>query len=142
MGVIARLPACDGQAADAVSAYTQLKLEDAPRQLNISKSVCPDVRIRLPRHKWPNSWSNIEDLVVPLERHLSTSGRVLCIFGSRTFVPISWMCKKQTSVSHRSTESEIISLDAGLRMDGLLALYLWDMVIEVLRSTNNTARHG
>ena len=32
-------------------------------------------------------------------------------FGSHTFVPISWMCKKQTSVSHSSTESEIISLD-------------------------------
>ena len=47
----------------------------------------------------------------------STSGRILCIFGSRTFAPISWMCKKQTSVSHSSTESEIISLDAGLRMD-------------------------
>ena len=46
-------------------------------------------------------------------------------------VPISWMCKKQTSVSHSSTESEIISLDAGLRMDGLLALDLWDVVIEV-----------
>ena len=27
--------------------------------------------------------------------------------------PISWMCKKQTSVSHCSTEAEIISLDAG-----------------------------
>ena len=32
------------------------------------------------------------------------------------------MCKKQMSVSHSSTESEIISLDAGLRMDGLPAL--------------------
>ena len=39
-------------------------------------------------------------------------GGVPCIFGSRTFVPISWMCKKQTSVSHSSTEAEIISLDA------------------------------
>ena len=38
------------------------------------------------------------------------------------------MCKKQTSVSHVSTESEIISVDAGLRMDGDLALDLWDMV--------------
>ena len=36
-----------------------------------------------------------------------------------TFVPISWMCKKQTSVSHSSTESEIVSLDTGLRLDGL-----------------------
>ena len=32
-------------------------------------------------------------------------------FGSHTFVPISWMCKKQTAVSRSSTESEIISLD-------------------------------
>ena len=37
------------------------------------------------------------------------------------------MCKKQTSVSHSSTESEIISLDDGLRMDGLPALDLWDV---------------
>ena len=70
-----------------------------------------------------------------LEDSKSTSGGVLCIFGRRTFVLVSWMCKKQSSVSH--TESEIISLDAGLRMDWLPALDLWDMVIEVLRSTNN-----
>ena len=44
------------------------------------------------------------------------------------------MCKRQTSVSHSSTESEILSLDAGLRMDGLPALELWDIVIQVLRS--------
>ena len=42
------------------------------------------------------------------------------------------MCKKRTSVSHSLTESEIISLDAGLRVDGLLALDLWDLAIEVL----------
>ena len=78
------------------------------------------------------------DFAGDLEDSKSTSGGVLCISGSRTFVPVSWMCKKQTSsVSHSSTESEIISLDAGLRMDGLSALDLWDMVIEVLRSTNN-----
>ena len=49
-----------------------------------------------------------------------------------TFVPISWMCKKQTAVSHSSTESEIISLDTGLRLDGLLALELWDLIVSVL----------
>ena len=48
------------------------------------------------------------------------------------------MCKKQTSVTHSSTDSEIISLDAGLRIDGLLALDSWDVVIEVLRSSNST----
>ena len=57
-------------------------------------------------------------------------------FGCRTFVPVRWMCKKQTVVSHSSPESEIVSLDAGLRMDGLLALDLWD----ILHSTNNTVQ--
>ena len=55
-------------------------------------------------------------------------GRTLCVAGSHTFVPISWKCKKQTAVSHSSTESEIISLDTGLRLDGLLALELWDLI--------------
>ena len=67
----------------------------------------------------------------------STSGGILCIFGSHTFVPISWMCKKQTSVSHSSTEAEIISLDAGVRMDGIPALSLWDLVIEVFHPVPN-----
>ena len=42
------------------------------------------------------------------------------------------MRKKQTSVSHSSTESEIISLDAGLRLDGIPALDLWDLIVSVL----------
>ena len=62
-----------------------------------------------------------------------------CAFlGSHTFVPISWMCKKQTSVSHSSTESEIISLDAGLRLDGTPALDSWDLIVAVLRNTNQS----
>ena len=60
-----------------------------------------------------------------------------CIFGSQTFVPISWMCKKQTSVSHSSTEAEVVSLDAGLRMDGIPALDLWDLVIVVFHPPPN-----
>ena len=62
----------------------------------------------------------------------NTSGGTLCIFGSHTFVPRSWMCKKQTAVSHSSTESEIISLDNGLRLDGLPASELWDLIVSVL----------
>ena len=61
----------------------------------------------------------------------------MCIFGSHTFVPISWMCKKQTYVSHSSTEAEIISLDAGLRMDGIPALDVWDLVMHMLHSSPN-----
>ena len=63
--------------------------------------------------------NSVSDFAGDLEHSKSTSGGILCIFGSRTFVPISWMCKKQTLVSHSSTESKIISLDAVLRMDVL-----------------------
>ena len=34
MDIISRLPGCDGQAADAVSAYTQVKMEDAHKLLS------------------------------------------------------------------------------------------------------------
>ena len=53
MDIISRLPGCDGQAADAVSAYTQVKIEDAHKLLKI-----------------PKSWSSLEGPVVPLERNL------------------------------------------------------------------------
>ena len=73
-----------------------------------------------------------------LEDSKSTSGGKLCVFGSHTFVPISWMCKKQTSVSHSSTESEIISLDAGLRLDGIPAVDSRDLIVAVLGNTNQS----
>ena len=44
------------------------------------------------------------------------------------------MCKKQTAVSHRSAESEIMSLDAGLRMEGLPAFQFWECVLETFSS--------
>ena len=63
----------------------------------------------------------------------STSGGTLCISGSHnTFVPITWMCKNQTPVSHSSTETEMISLDAGWRLDGIPAVDLWDLIVTVL----------
>ena len=74
------------------------------------------------------------DFAGDLEDSKSTSGGTLCIFGSHTFVPLSWMCKKQTAVSHSSTESEIISLDTGLRLDGLPALELCDLIVSVFGS--------
>ena len=50
MDIISRLPGCAGQAADAVSAETQARMEDAPSLLKIPKSECPDIWIRLPKH--------------------------------------------------------------------------------------------
>ena len=76
------------------------------------------------------------DFAGDLEDPKSTSGGALCVLGSHTIVPISWMCKKQTSVSHSSTESKIISLDAGLRLDGIPAHDLWDLIVAGFGTTN------
>ena len=70
MDIISRLPGCAGQAADAVSAFSHVKMEDAPKLFKIPKLECPDIWIRLPRHKWPKSWSSIEDPVVHVDRNL------------------------------------------------------------------------
>ena len=62
MEIISTLPGFDGQAADAVSAYTQVKMADAHKFLKIPKSECPDI--------WPKSWSSMKDPVVLFERNL------------------------------------------------------------------------
>ena len=50
------------------------------------------------------------------------------------------MCKKQTSVTHSSTELEIISLDAGLRLDDKRALDLSDLIVAVLHGNTNQSK--
>ena len=42
MDIKSRLPRCAGQAADAVSAYTQVKMGDAHKLLRIHQSECPN----------------------------------------------------------------------------------------------------
>ena len=79
------------------------------------------------------------DFAGDLEDSKSTSGGTLCFFGSHTFVPKSWMCKNQTAVSHSSTESEIISLDTGLILDGLPALEPWDLIVSVLGNVSRVS---
>ena len=48
--------------------------------IDIPESECPDVWIRLPRHKWATSRGKVEDPVVPLERNLygHPLARLLC----------------------------------------------------------------
>ena len=52
------------------------------------------------------------DFAGDLQDSKSTSGGTLCIFGSHTFVPISWMCKKkQTSACIlEASESTILRI--------------------------------
>ena len=65
-------PDCKGAQDKQLTQYLliQVKMEHAPKLLKNPKSECPDIWIRLPRHKWPKSWSSMEDPVVPLERNL------------------------------------------------------------------------
>ena len=43
-------------------------MEDAHKLFKIPKSEGPDIWIRLPRHKWPKSWSSMEDPIVLLNK--------------------------------------------------------------------------
>ena len=54
----------------SVGAHPSQKWRTLQTLLQIPKSECPDIGMRLPRHKWPTSWSNIEDPVVPLSKFL------------------------------------------------------------------------
>ena len=64
-----------------------------------------------------------------------------CVFSEATrSFQSAGMCKKQTSLSHSSTESEIISLDAVLSMDGKPALDLWDLIAAVLHGKTNQSK--
>ena len=70
MDIISRLPGCDGQAAEAVSAYTQVKWKMLTNYFKFPNRSVQTFGFRLIRHKWPKSWSSMEDPVVPLERNL------------------------------------------------------------------------
>ena len=72
-----------------------------------------------------------------LEDSKSTTGAYLVLVGPRTFVPITWICKKQGAVSHSSTESEVIALEASTRLEGIPLLILWEQVIDVFAPANS-----
>ena len=60
---------------------------------------------------------------------------MFCVSGSQTFVRLSHMRKIQTSVSHSSAAARI----AGLNIEGLPAVHVWDCVVQVLAPANLAA---
>ena len=66
MDFISRLPGCDGQAADAVSANTQVKMEDAHKLLKISK-------IRISRHMDTSTTTQMAFIMVQYGRSSRSS---------------------------------------------------------------------
>jgi len=69
----------------------------------------------------------------------STTGGVMAIVGPKTFVPLVAICKKQTAVSHSSTEAEMIALETLLRTEALPALAFWQVIYELYASTQTSA---
>ena len=61
MDIISRLPGCDGQAADAVSPHTQVKMEDAPTLLKNSK-------VRMSRYLDTSTTTQVAEIMVRYER--------------------------------------------------------------------------
>ena len=98
---------------------------------------------------WTQSWVQLcwvgdkpEDIIVALyvdagfggdlADSKSSTGAMLCLMGPNTFVPLTWLCKKNTAVSHSSSEAEVIAMDAGVRLEGLPALAFWEEVLTVV----------
>ena len=80
------------------------------------------------------------DFVGVLEDSKSTSSGILCIFGSRIFVPMRSMCKKRTSMSHKSTDSGSFFFFGCCFANGrnLWLAIMWDEVIDILHSSKKT----
>ena len=66
LDTISKLPGMAGETSGAISAYTQVKMTEAPRLLRLPKEGYPEIWIRIPP---PKSWNNLEDPVVLLERN-------------------------------------------------------------------------
>ncbi len=76
----------------------------------------------------------------------STSGVFLALYGPHSFFPLTGQSKKQTAVSHSTVEAEIVAADRAIRMAGLLALPLWErlldrpLALDVYQDNQATAR--
>ena len=62
---------------------------------------------------------------------------VYCILVTHSLHRKSNLTSHNMCVTQFSVESEIISLDADLRMDAVPALDLWDLIIDVMHSNSN-----
>ena len=86
-------------------------MEDAHKLFKIPKSECPDVWMRLPRHKWPKSWEHFEDPVVPLERHLYGHPLAGLLWETQfedVLLELGWEKSTQLGMSVCSSETRVI----------------------------------
>ena len=60
----------------------------------------------------------------------STSG-VIMLVGPNSFFILDVICKKQTVVSHSSSESELVAVDTHIRTSTIPILDFWDYILDV-----------
>ena len=82
------------------------------------------------------------DFASDTEESKSTNGGYVVLVGPNTWAPIACVCKAQTSVSHSSTESEVISLDYVLRTEGVPILSFLQHVASVMSFKETKTRGG
>ena len=75
-----------------------------------------------------------------VQRSKSTTGIFAALVGPNTFFPFNAICKKQTVVSHSSTESEIVALDTALRIEGLPLLSFWEAVVSTGKNNSTGSK--
>ena len=79
------------------------------------------------------------DFAGDLEGSKSTSGGTLCIFW-KSYIYSNKLDVKETNCRFAQfNRIWNISLDTGLRLDGLLALELWDLIVSVFRSVSQSS---
>ena len=61
LDAMSKLLGMAGETSDAISAYTRVKMTEAPRLLRMPKEECPEMWIRIPPRQIPTGWDNIED---------------------------------------------------------------------------------
>ena len=64
------------------------------------------------------------------ESSKSTTGICMALPGPSIFFPLNGVSKKQTCISHSTPEAEIVAANAAVRLEGLPALQLRDIVLE------------
>ena len=94
LDVISRFRDCSGEASDAVSAYTQVKLEDASDEWEFTKSECPTIWISLPRSRCTTPCDKIQVLAMNTDIHWSDNPRT----NSWRTLPILCTAKKLISL--------------------------------------------
>ena len=129
LDTISRLPGMSGEANNAVSAYTQVKMIDASRMLVRLETECPTVGIGLLRNHRSKHWHKIVDPMVPRERAFYAEGKKI---GARTdqfhlsfkfpSVPrhnyVEWLSRRKNRQTRRRTCMLLLSRAPARRQSG------------------------